>query len=700
MSKQLTFLSAVMLMACLMAATPPTGKPGKRLPRLTATDRSPTRPIPKPAAPKKPFIDRQNMNLTVKPGDDFYQYANGEWLKKNPVPASKTSWGSGSILYEKSLDAMKSLLEEAAKSSGKGRLHQMVGDFYASGMDSIAIEQKGFDPIKADLARVEQVKTKAELMNEIAYQRSQGSTMFFSLYVTQDSRIVSKYIVRFVQGGTTLPDRDYYLKNDARSQKIRDAYRDNLAKMFGLIGEESSRAATNADAVLKLELALANAQMTRVDSRDPIKTYNKLTVADFSKQTPGINWREWMPKLGIPEQDTVLVQSLPFYHAVDSLLTATPVEALKAYMQWNLLKNAAPFLSTPFVNQNFAFNKVLSGQKQLTPLWQRRSNLIDGSLGELLGQLYVQKYFKPEAKQRMLVLIDNLEASFKDHINAVDWMTADTKKRALTKLASFKRKIGYPDKWKNYEGVTIRRDDFYANVRATSKWWYTDNISRLGKPVDKTEWLMTPQTVNAYYMPVNNEIAFPAAILQFPFFDAEADDAINYGGIGTVIGHEMTHGFDDQGRQYDADGTLRDWWTKEDAANFTKRADKVKEQFAGFRVLDSLKVNGQLTLGENLADLGGLAIAFDAFKKTNQGQGETKIDRFTPDQRFFLSWAQVWRANVLTESQAQRLLTDPHAPDQFRCNGPLTNFDAWYKAFNVQPAEKMYKAPGQRIKVW
>lgn len=682
-----------MLMAGLMAATPPTGKPGKPLPR-------PARLSAARTAPKTPFIDRQNMNLAVKPGDDFYQYANGEWLKKNPVPASKTSWGSFDILYEKSLDAMKTLLEEAAKNPGKGRLHQMVGDFYASGMDSLAIDQKGFDPIKADLARIERVQNKADLMNEIAYQVSRGSTTFFSFYVAQDSRNVSKYALQFVQGGTTLPDRDYYLKNDAGSQKIRDAYRDNLTKMFGLIGEEPGRAATNADAILKLETTLANAQLTRVERRDPIKTYNKLTVGDFSKQTPGINWREWMPKLGIPVQDTVLVQSLSFYHAVDSLLTATPVEALKVYMRWNLLKNAAPYLSTPFVNQNFAFNKVLSGQKQLTPRWQRRSRLIDVSLGELLGQLYVQQYFKPEAKERMLVLIDNLEASFKDHINAVDWMTADTRKRALTKLSAFKRKIGYPSTWKNYEGVTIRRDDFYGNVLAANKWSYTNNVSRLGKPVDKTEWLMTPQTVNAYYMPVNNEIAFPAAILQFPFFDAAADDAVNYGGIGAVIGHEMTHGFDDRGRQYDADGTLRDWWTKDDAANFTKRADKVKEQFFGFRVLDSLKVNGQLTLGENLADLGGLSIAYDAFKKTRQGRGNAKIDGFTPDQRFFLSWAQVWRANMLPESQAQQILTDSHAPDQFRCNGPLTNLDAWYNAFNVQPGNKMYKTPDQRIKVW
>jgi len=690
MNKQIAFLSAIGLTIGLMAATPPASKPIKRV----------TRTGNPASAPKTPFIDRQNMNLAVKPGDDFYQYANGEWLKKNPVPASKTSWGSFNLLREKSLDAMKSLLDDAAKTTAKGRLYQMVGDFYASGMDSAAIDNKGFDPLKADLGRVDQVKNKADVLNEMAYQRTQGNSMLFGFYVGQDRKNVSKYLPQLGQGGTTLPDRDYYLKNDPRSQKIRDAYRDHLTKMFGLIGEEPSRSSQNADLIIRLETALAKAQMARVEMRDPYKTYNKLTVADLSKQTPGMNWADMMPKMGVRGQDTILVQNLGFMRSTDSLLTATPVEDIKTYMRWNLLKGAASYLSDPFVKQNFAFSKVLSGQKEQTPRWQRMSSLIDGTLGDLLGQLYVQQYFKPEAKQRMLVLVDNLEASFKEHINALDWMSADTKKRALIKLTSFKRKIGYPDKWKNYDGVTIRRDDFYGNVKSANKWSYNYMVTRLGQPVDKTEWGMTPPTVNAYYNPVNNEIAFPAAILQFPFFDAEADDAVNYGGIGAVIGHEMTHGFDDSGRQYDSDGTLRDWWTKDDATNFKKRADQVKEQFFGFRVLDSLKVNGQLTLGENLADLGGLAIAYDAFKKTKQGKGKAEIDGFTPEQRFFLSWAQVWRTNTLPETQAQLILTDPHAPGQYRCNGPLANIDAWYKAFNVQSGDKMHKTPDQRIKVW
>ena len=687
MNHQLTFLSATVLVAGLLAA-----QPGQAAP--------PKKPAPRPNAAPIKFIDPQNMDQSTKPGDDFYQYANGNWLRQNAIPASKTSWGSFNELREKSLDAMKTLLEDASKTTTKGRLYQMVGDYYVSGMDSATIDKLGFDPIKPDLARIEKVNNKVDFLNELAYQRTQSNGMLFGFFVAQDRKNVSKYLPQLSQGGTTLPDRDYYLKNDARSQKIRDAYRDNLTKMFALIGEEPTQASQDADVIMRVETALAKAQMPRVEMRDPYKTYNKFAVAEFNKQTPGINWADQLTKFGAKGQDTVLVQNPGFYRSLDSLVSATPVEDLRTYMRWNIIKGAAPYLSDAFVKQNFAFSKVLTGQKEQTPRWQRVSGLIDGTLGDLLGQLYVQSYFKPEAKQRMLTLVDNLEASYKEHIKNLDWMSEDTKKKALVKLLAFKRKIGYPDKWKNYEGVTIARNSFYGNVQSAGKWSYNYMVNRLGKPVDKTEWGMTPPTVNAYYSPVNNEIAFPAAILQFPFYDYNADDAVNYGGIGAVIGHEMTHGFDDSGRQYDADGTLRDWWTKADADNFKQRADQVKEQFFGFKVLDSLKVNGQLTLGENLADLGGLAIAYDAFKKTPQGKSKTKIDGFTPDQRFFLSWAQVWRINVRPETAAQLILTDPHAPGQYRCNGPLSNIDAWYQAFNVQPGDKMYKTKEQRIKVW
>jgi putative endopeptidase len=690
MNKPLLWLAATLASHVAMTA-PPADNPRPRIPQRTHTNHR------LPLDDRK-FIDPKNMDMQVRPGDDFYQYANGAWLKTNKIPASKTAWGSFNELREKSVEAMRSLLEEAARNPSKGRLQQMVGDFYASSMDSVAIEKRGWEPLKPDFARIEKVRSLPTLLSELAYQRKQSNGMLFSFFVGQDRKNPNKYLPQFGQGGTTLPDRDYYLKNDPRSQRIREAYRDHLTNMFGLVGD--ANAAANATKVIDLETALARAQYARVEMRDPYKTYNKLTTKAFSDLTPHIDWADHMSQLGVKGQDTVLVANPRFYRAVDSLLVATPLADVKTYLRWNLIKGAAPFLSSAFVNQNFTFAKVLTGQKEQTPRWQRMSGLIDGTLGDLLGQLYVQQYFKPEAKQRMLTLVDNLEASFKEHINGLEWMSGETKKRALTKLVSFKRKIGYPDKWKTYDGVTIRRGDFYGNVEAAGKWSFDYMINRLGKPVDRTEWGMTPPTVNAYYSPVNNEIAFPAAILQFPFFDANADDAINYGGIGAVIGHEMTHGFDDSGRQYDADGTLRDWWTADDAAKFKERAGKVEAQFFGYKVLDTLAVNGKLTLGENLADLGGLAIAYDAFKKTKQGRGSAKIDGFTPDQRFFLSWAQVWRINVLPETQAQLILTDPHAPGQYRCNGPLSNIDAWYSAFDVKPGDKLYKKTADRIRVW
>jgi putative endopeptidase len=646
------------------------------------------------------FIDPANMDVNVKPGDNFYQYANGNWLKKNPVPASRTRWGSFDELREKSSKAMKQLLEDAAKQTSKGRMYQLVGDYYTSAMDSLAIEKKGYQPIQPDLNRIAKIKDLNGVIAELTEQRKQGNGMLFSFFVTQDRKNPNKYLVQFAQGGTTLPDRDYYLQNNARFQKVKEAYVNHLGKMFALIGETPAQASADAQTIVKLETALAQAQMSRVEMRDPYKTYNKLTVPDFAKSTPHLNWTTLLPAMGAKGQDTILVANPSFFKSVDSLLTATPIENIKTYMRWNVLKNAAPYLSYSFVQQNFAFTKVLTGQKEQTPRWQRMSAHIDQQLGEQLGQLYVATYFKPEAKQRMIKLVDNLETSFASHIQALDWMSAETKQKALAKLKSFKRKIGYPDKWETYTGVVIKKDDFFGNVQRTDQWAYTDMVNRLGKPVDKTKWGMTPPTINAYYNPVNNEIAFPAGILQFPFFDPEADDAINYGGIGAVIGHEMTHGFDDSGRQYDADGILRDWWTKEDADAFKQRADQVASQFSNYKVLDTLAVNGKLTLGENLADLGGLAISYDAFKLTAQGKSTDKIDGFTPDQRFFLSWAQVWRSNTLPEMSAQLILTDPHSPGVYRCNGPLSNMTAFYKAFDVKPGDKMYKPEADRIKVW
>ncbi len=648
------------------------------------------------------FIDVANMDLSVKPGDNFYQYANGTWIKNTPVPASKTRWGSFDALAEESSQALKGLLEDAAKTPGNNELMKRVGDYYASAMDSMAIERLGYKPIMPYLDAITALGSKAQVLKHINYLRSKSiSSPLYRIGVSQDAKDVTKYIISIGQGGTTLPDRDYYLKTDARNQKIRTDYTAYIVKLFTLSGADMVNAMANAVIIMQLETSLAQAQLSRVEMRDPNKLYNKFSVAGLSAKTPNLNWADILPQLGYKtKQDSLIVSNPKFMVFIDSLLNKVSLDDWKVYLKWGVLKDAAPYLSSDFVNANFAYNQSLSGQKEQTPRWQRMSSLIDRQLGDLLGQLYVDKYFNQAAKARMLELVNNLQTSFDSRIKKLDWMSAETKQRALAKLHAFTKKIGFPDKWKNYDGLVIKRDDFIGNLRRCNQWQYEDNINKLGKPIDKTEWQMTPPTVNAYYSPPKNEIVFPAGILRFPFFDFNADDAINYGGIGAVIGHEMTHGFDDQGRQFDADGNLEDWWTKTDADEFKKRADEVVQQYNGYTVLDTLHVNGKLTLGENLADLGGLSIAYEAFKNTKQGKSEVKIDGFTPDQRFFLNWSQVWRNNILPEAAAQRIVTDSHSPGMYRSNGPLTNMDAFYKAFDVKPGDKMYKAPELRTKIW
>ncbi|MGB4843085.1 MAG: M13 family metallopeptidase [Ferruginibacter sp.] len=648
------------------------------------------------------FIDPANMDLSVKPGDNFYLYANGTWIKNTPVPDSKTRWGSFDGLAEESSQALKGLLEDAAKNPGSNNLMKRVGDYYASAMDSAAIERLGYQPIKPYLDAITALPSKAQVLTHMNYLRSQSiSAPLYRIGVGQDAKDVTKYIINIGQGGTTLPDRDYYLKTDARSTKIRADYTKYITKLFTLCGIPEFKGMMNAVTIIQLETALAGAQMSRVEMRNPTKLYNKFSVADLSKKTPNLNWEGILPQLGYKiKQDSLVVSNPNFMVFIDSLLSVVPLDDWKVYLQWNVMKDAAPYLSSDFVDANFAFNQSLSGQKVQTPRWQRMSGLIDRQLGDLLGQLYVDKYFNQAAKTRMLELVNNLQETFDSRIKKLDWMSAETKQRALAKLHAFVKKIGFPDKWKDYEGLEIKADDFLGNLRRCNQWFYEENISKLGKPIDKTEWGMTAPTVNAYYSPSKNEIVFPAGILRFPFFDFNADDAINYGGIGAVIGHEMTHGFDDQGRQFDADGNLHDWWTKADADEFKKRADEVVQQYNGYVILDTLHVNGKLTLGENLADLGGLSIAYEAFKNTKQGKSNKKIDGFTPDQRFFLNWSQVWRNNILPEAAAQRILTDSHSPGMYRSNGPLTNMDAFYKAFNLKPGDAMYKSPEMRTRIW
>ena len=658
---------------------------------------------PGDAPPKetRKYIDKSNMDLNVKPGNNFYNYANGNWVKKNPVPESKTRWGSFDELREESSKRLQTLLEDAAKNTSRGRKTQIIGDFYSSGMDSSAIDSKGYQPIKADLDRLNMVNNTADVLREILTLRVNGmGSALFGTGVGPDRKNVMKYIPSVNQGGTSLPDRDYYLKDDARSNTIRNAYKKHLQKMFALVGEDAATASASAAAVLKIETALAKAQMSRIEMRNPNATYHKFAVKDFNATTPNIDWVAFLRDAKIVGADSMLVSNPAFMKTANDMLVSVPATEWRSYLRWNLIKSAAPYLSSDFVKADFEFNSVQTGQKVQTPRWQRMSSLIDRMLGDMVGELYVEKYFKPEAKEYMVKLVDNLQSTFAERIQRLDWMSAETKTKALEKLNAIAKKIAYPDKWREYEGITASKDNFYANVRSASVWFYNFNVNRMGKPVDRKEMGMTPPTINASYNPSSNDITFPAGILQFPFFDFGADDAVNYGGIAAVIGHEMTHGFDDQGRQFDAVGNLKDWWTKPDADKFKNKANEVVQQYNGLTVLDTVHVKGELTLGENLADLGGLSMAYEAFTKTDQFKKGKKIDGFTPQQRFFLSWAQIWRNNTLPETSAQLILTDPHSPGEHRANAPVTNIDAWYDAFNVKASDLMYKPKDQRTRIW
>jgi putative endopeptidase len=652
-------------------------------------------------ADSKKLLDPANMDLSVRPGDNFFYYANGAWLKKNAIPASETRWGSFNELQENNYKALHELLEQAA--SDEGAEHNSptwkVGAFFRSGMNSDAINAAGLKPLQPSLDRISEIKDVAGLLKEIAYEQTQGIAPLFSFYVAPDDKNVTVMIPQLFQGGLGMPDRDYYFKEDARTQKIRQAYRHYLVNMLTLMREKEPAKA--ADGIFHLETSLAKASMTRVEMRDPYKLYNKFNLQDFSGKTPGIDWERMFQMMHVKGQREVIVGQPEFFHLVATELKETPLETWKAYLKFHLVNDMAPYLSEKFDEMRFNFyGTTVRGQEEQKARWKRVLSVVDGSVGELLGQMYVEKNFKPEAKKRMLALVNNLQETYADRIKRLDWMSDATKTKALGKLGAFMKKIGYPDKWKNYSELNIVDNDYVANILAASAFEYNYNINKLGRPVDKTEWGMTPPTVNAYYNPAFNEIVFPAGILQYPFFEFSADDAVNYGGIGAVIGHEMTHGFDDQGRQYDAEGNLKDWWTEDDAKKFEAKTNVVVKQFNSYTVLDTVHLNGELTLGENLADLGGLAIAYEAFHKTEQGKSKEKIDGFTPDQRFFLSWAQVWRANTRPEELTARNLTDPHSPSMWRCNGPLSNMPEFYAAFNVKPGDKMYRPANERAKVW
>ena len=649
------------------------------------------------------FLNPADMDTSVRASENFYLYASGAWLKNNKIPGDQTSWGSFNELQENNIKKLHDLLDAAAnkKDAAAGSKEQKVGDFYRSGMDSATIEKAGITPLNAHLERIKAIKDANGVLSEVALEQTMGVGSLFGFGISPDDKNVTKEICQFGQGGLGLPDRDYYFDKDERTTMIRNAYQEYIPKIFMLMGEDEATAKKDGADVFKLETTLAGASMNQIDMRDPQKLYNKLTLEELNKMTPGMDWKTLLQNLKVSGQDTCIVGMPKYFEEVAKQLKATPVAVWQKYLSFHLVNDMSSFLSSNFDNTHFDFyGKTIRGQQQQKARWKRVLRMVDGNIGELLGQMYVEKHFTPEAKKRMLELVNNLQGTFADRIKALDWMSEATKQKALGKLNTFMKKIGYTDKWKDYSKLAIVGNDYVKNIMAASAFEYEFELSKLGRPVDRTEWGMTPPTVNAYYNPGFNEIVFPAGILQFPFFDADADDAVNYGGIGAVIGHEMTHGFDDQGCQYDADGNLHNWWMPEDSAKFVQKADMVVKQFDSYIAFDTTHVKGKLTEGENLADLGGLNIAFQAFKKTKQGQGTDKIDGFTPDQRFFLSWAQVWRTNYTPQALALQVKTNPHSPSEFRCNGPLSNMPEFYKAFSVKAGDKMFRPETERAKVW
>lgn len=647
------------------------------------------------------YFDASGMDTTVHPGDNFFQYANGTWVKNSVIPDDQSGWGSFFTLYDENLKKMRTILDElSAKTDHKaGSNEQKVGDFYASGMDTAAIEKAGYEPLKPMLTKIDAVKDYKELINLLASSYAEGDGDLLGIYIGADERNSSKNILSLYQTGLTLPEKDYYTKTDAPTVEKRQKLVEHITNLFVLTGVDKTLAAQQAAAVLKLETAIAVSHLAPVELRDPIKNYNKMSVGHLEKISPNISWTSSLAKMGI-QTDSINVAQPAYYKTLSALLASQPIEVWKSKVKFDYISSNASLLSKAFVDERFAFNRLFSGAKTQEDRWKKMVSRTDDGLKDLLGQIFVQKYFPAEAKKRMDELVNNLQIAFDKRIAQLDWMSDTTKQKAKEKLTAIMKNIGYPDQWKSYDDVNISRNDFYGNMRSIAKHDYKESIAKIGKPVDKTEWGMTAPTVNAYYNPTFNEIVFPAGILQFPFFELKADDAINYGAIGMVIGHEMTHGFDDQGRQYDAQGNLTDWWTKTDAEKFTTKAKGVIEQYNAYTVLDSLHVNGELTLGENLADIGGLAIAFDAFKLTKQGQSSEKIGGFTPDQRFFLGYAQVWRIVDRPESLRTRITTDPHSPEEFRVNGPLANFEPFYQAFGVTEKHKLYRPVDQRARIW
>ncbi len=659
-----------------------------------------TLPTP-PPAPLGSGIDAANMDKTVRIEDDAYKHVNGVWLTKTEIPAEKSAYGAFTELADGAEKNIHDLIEVAAKepTHAAGSVSQQVGDLFASFMDEAKAESLGMTPIKGHLDQIAAIKTVADFARVSGELSAIGVGSPANEYIEPDAKDPSANIVTFIQAGTSLPEREYYLSKDAKYVEIRAKYVEYLTNVLGLIGQP--KAAADAKAILAFETEIARVQWTPAQSRDALKTYNKLAVAKFNAEYPGFDWATWIRVQGLDKAADAVVSQPSFFKGFSALAAKTPVDTLKAWLNAQVVIGEGRLLSKAFVDANFEFfAKTLNGQQAQRPRWKRGVTLVNGSLGEAVGKLYVDKYFPPEAKARMEKMIANLLEAYKQSITSLDWMTPETKKEALAKLAKFSTKIGYPDKFRSYAGLEIKAGDLVGNAERANRFESDFQTAKLGKPVDRGLWLMTPQEVNAYYNPVQNEIVFPAAILQPPFFNFKADDAVNYGGIGAVIGHEIGHGFDDQGRHYDGDGKLRDWWTKADDTEFSKRAKMLIGQFNAFEPLPGLHVNGELTLGENIGDLGGLSIAYKAYKLSLAGKPSTTLDGLTGEQRVFIGWTQAWREKDREEFLRVIVTSNEHAPSMYRGSNPLTNIDAFYEAFNVKPGDKMFRKPEERVRIW
>jgi putative endopeptidase len=663
----------------------------------------PQKSSPKSNAPT-PTLDSKNMDTSVKPQDDFFLYANGGWIKNTEIPPEYSRWGSFNQLIEQNNDALHKITEKAAKTPANSKTApelQKVGDYYGSGMDEKAIDAARTKPLQDEFNRIDAIKDRNDVLKEIAHIHSFGGNVFFRFGSGQDDKDSTREIAQAGQGGLGLPDRDYYTKTDDASKKIRDQYVAHVTKMLTLLGEPAAKAGDDAKKILAMETSLAQASRTRVELRDPQKNYNKMKQSELQALTPDWNWVDYFKEINLSEPGDINVRQPDFFKAGNTTFTSTPIDDWKAYLRWHLINAMAPELSKDFVNEDFSFKETtLRGTKQIKPRWKRVVTSTDGAIGEALGKLYVADNFPPEAKARALELVNNLKEALADRIKTLEWMDEPTKQEALKKLAAFTVKIGYPDKWRDYSLLKIDRGPFVLNAIRADNFESNRELNKIGKPVDRTEWGMTPPTVNAYYNPNMNEIVFPAGILQPPFFYAKADDAMNYGGIGAVIGHEMTHGFDDQGRQFDATGNLRDWWSPESAAKFKERSQAIVTQYSEYEPLPGLHVNGELTQGENIADLGGVKLAYAALQKAQAGKPQPKIDGYTPEQRFFLSFAQIWRSKQRDEDLKLRLNTDPHSPAHYRTNGPLSNLPEFAKAFNLPDNSPMIRPPDKRVNIW